>query len=120
MIDIITKKPRGAPKGNTNALKHGFYSRHFRQLEAADLEFALSNGLQDEIAMLRVSLRRLFELSDDADNPDDASKVLATLGLACTHLANMLRTQKILTGEEKSSDDAITLAIQQLMLEITK
>jgi hypothetical protein len=120
MSDLIIKQGRGAPKGNTNALKHGFYSRNFRRLEASDLEAALSNGLSDEITMLRVALRRLFDLSEGFTTPDDATKILTTLGLTCTHLANLLRTEKLFTGELKSTDDAITTAISQLMLELVK
>jgi len=53
-------RPRGAQPGNTNALKHGFYAKHFNQLELSDLETALSGGLDNEIEMLRVAQRRTF------------------------------------------------------------
>jgi len=47
-------KRRGGQPGNVNAVKHGFYSRRFRELEAEDLDAALQNGLGDEIDMMRV------------------------------------------------------------------
>jgi len=34
------KRKRGAPKGNRNALKHGFYSRALDEAEKLDLELA--------------------------------------------------------------------------------
>ncbi len=34
----VTKHRRVAPIGNTNALKHGFYSRAFREIDCTDLD----------------------------------------------------------------------------------
>jgi hypothetical protein len=45
----MPKRSRGAQPGNTNALKHGFYSKRFSQLELTDLETALGDGLGDEV-----------------------------------------------------------------------
>lgn len=128
------KKKRGGQPGNTNALRHGFYSRKFQDLEAADLD-KIRAGLVDEIAMLRVSIRRVFDhstdlaeaieqlkqdlissTSSDSDNSQAFSKLnvlsnaLSTLGIATTRLAHMLRTQKFLDG---GSDDPL----EELILE---
>jgi hypothetical protein len=51
---------KGAQPGNTNALKHGFYSRFFKEGEVTDLS-SLAPDLTDEIAMLRVITRRLLD-----------------------------------------------------------
>ena len=47
---------RSVPKGNKNALKHGFYSRHFRQAELQKLDVLVGGGMSllSEIAALRV------------------------------------------------------------------
>lgn len=45
---------RGGQPGNTNALKHGFYSRRFRDIEFSDLDVITVADLQNEIAMMRV------------------------------------------------------------------
>jgi len=51
----------GAPLGNTNALKHGFYRPTIRQDEYADLiTNAEQFDLADELAITRVRLRRLM------------------------------------------------------------
>lgn len=95
----IKRKP-GAQPGNTNALKHGFYSHHFNNLELADLDTALSDGLTDEIALLRVIIRRVFEYADSGAQDLDAwSKALNTLGAASTRLAGLLRTQQLIAGD---------------------
>ena len=107
------KTKRGGQPGNTNAVRHGFYSRKFQDLEVEDLG-QVKGGLQDEIAMLRVSIRRVFErateLGDEfADKGPGSelfalSQLLTTLGIATTRLAHMLRTQKFLDG---GSDDPL-------------
>jgi len=128
------KRKKGGQPGNTNALRHGFYSRKFQELEAADLD-QIRAGMVDEIAMLRVSIRRVFDHSTDlaeaieqlkqelisrtgtdSDNSQAFSKLnvlssaLSTLGIATTRLAHMLRTQQFLDG---GSDDPL----EELILE---
>ena len=46
---------RGAPKGNQNARKHGFYSRALTEAEKVELEEAsYVEGVDQEIALLRI------------------------------------------------------------------
>ena len=49
-----TPRKRGGQPKNANALKHGLYARHFRTDELAALAVSTDNGLDDEIAMMRV------------------------------------------------------------------
>lgn len=57
---------RGAPKGNQNARKHGFYSRALNEAEKVDLEEAsLVEGIDQEIAFLRMKLKELAEREPD-------------------------------------------------------
>lgn len=93
------KRKRGAQPGNLNAYKHGFYSRRFRAIELSDLSTVLTDDLDDEIALLRVIMRRVFDFADsDAESLDDWSMALSTLGAAATRLAGLLRTQQVITG----------------------
>lgn len=92
-----SKRPRGAQPGNTNAVKHGFYSRKFRPQELDDLDLLLSGNLEDEIAMLRVIIRRVFELTNAEDcTLQTWTAGIETLGKACTRMAGMLRTQHLI------------------------
>ena len=86
--------------GNRNALKHGFYARKMIPLELSDLDTALGDGLTDEIALLRVIIRRVFDFSNDHESQtlETWSGSLNTLGAACTRLAGLLRTNQILGG----------------------
>ncbi len=108
-------KRRGGQPGNVNAVKHGFYSRRFRELEAEDLDAALQNGLGDEIDMMRVVIRRVFDYaSEEAGTLDSWTGALSALGAASTRLAGLLRTQKILGGSESDTVNALSLALSEV------
>ena len=111
------RRRRGAQPGNRNALKHGFYGRYFENLEAGDLDAVQADGLQDEIAMMRIVTRRVLKYSQRIENIEDAITVLGALGIASKRLANLLKTQKIL-GEDRSGDAAA--AISQALSEVVK
>lgn len=82
-----------------------FYKRLFRPLEADDLEAATSRGLQDEVWLLRVLIRRVVELAYPAEGEpslDCAILTLDKLGIAAIRLAKLLQTQQALG---KGQDD---------------
>lgn len=112
-MNQIDKKSRGAQPGNHNALKHGFYSHRFNRLELSDLDAALGDGLEDEIALLRVIIRRVFECANDEEkqNLDQWSRTLNTLGAASTRLAALIRTQQVVSGGGSSVLDLLSEAI---------
>ena len=96
------RRLRGGQRHNLNALKHGFYSRKFRQADLEDLAESQFKGLDAEINMLRVFMRRVIEHSSEADNLTDSILVLKVLSLAAASLTRMARTQKYLTGSGDS------------------
>lgn len=108
-----TRIKRGAPNGNWNAFKHGFYSKRYRLLEIQDLDTALGDGLEDEIALVRVIIRRVFEYANDDDKQtlDQWSRTLNTLGAASTRLAALIRTQQVTSGGGSSVLDLLSEAI---------
>jgi hypothetical protein len=94
-VQDIPPRKRGAQPGNTNSLKHGFYSRRFRQIELEDLTTGISPGLLDEIVMLRVVMRRVFDYATDTNiDLDSWTDSLGILGMASNRLARLLRLQK--------------------------
>jgi two-component sensor histidine kinase len=114
----MTRKHGGQP-GNTNALKHGFYSRSFRATETADLLSVETNNLDDEIRMLKVVARRVLE-SAETESPDyeDMLKTLAVLGATSTRIAALMRTKKILAGEDTTTTAAISAALSEVIKEL--
>jgi uncharacterized protein YjcR len=108
-----------APPGNTNALKHGFYSRQFREREIKDLDLLVEASQQanliDEIAMLRVTMRRCLEMAQGIQDIETAIKWLGVLGATATRISSLLKTQKILGIDAKNVElDAISLALDMV------
>ncbi len=101
------KKKRGAPKGNQNARKHGFYSQTLNESEQFQLEQARGvEGLDEEIAILRVKLRTLIDKQPDrVDLHFEAANTIARL----------VRTRYTITKEQKKTlKEAITKVLTEI------
>ncbi|MBL7119106.1 MAG: hypothetical protein ISS53_00305 [Dehalococcoidia bacterium] len=86
---------KSVPPGNQNARRHGFYSEALTEAERLELAEAASiEGLDDEIAVLRLKLRQFLE-----DHPE---RIDLQLKLANT-LARLIRTRYNITSEQKNT-----------------
>lgn len=108
-----SKRRRGGPPGNLNAFKHGYYSHQFRADEIQDLEAGQRGGVLDEMAMLKVAIRRLFEQVEENPDPEACRKTLGALGLAAVRLARLVEVQKSL-----GNGDELMQALSQAIAEI--
>jgi hypothetical protein len=89
------QRKRGAPRGNQNARKHGFYSRVLDSTEKRDLKQAGNvAGLDQEIDLLRVKLKSVLE-------HDPANVHL--MSEAAVSLARLLRTREHLIKNDRNS-----------------
>ena len=87
------KRKRGAPKGNQNARKHGFYSKVLDEAEQFDLELASDvNGIDDEIALLRVKIKSVLE-----KDPENIKLIMQ----ATNTLARLVRTRYNISSKDK-------------------
>ncbi len=87
------EKKRGAPKGNQNARKHGFYAKVLDEAEQLDFELASGvEGIDDEIALLRVKIKSI--LSQDPEN-------IRLIMQATNALARLVRTRYNVTKDQK-------------------
>jgi len=87
------KRKRGAPKGNQNARKHGFYSKVLDEAEQLDFELATGvEGIDDEIALLRVKIKSIL-----ANDPDNIKLIMQTTNA----LARLVRTRYNISKEDK-------------------
>ena len=84
---------RGAPLGNLNALKHGFYSRRFKKSDLAGLEDCDFDGLKDEITIMRVFIRRFIEQCSDSTGLYETAGILRILCLATVSLTRLIKTK---------------------------
>ena len=103
------KRKRGAPPGNKNALKHGFYAKSLTEAERLELEAARTiEGIDDEIALLRVKIQFLVE-----NDPENIQLLLDATGT----LARMVRIRYRLTPkEEHTLKESITKVLTDLAL----
>ena len=82
----------------------GFYIEHFTRAEIADLDRALGKSLSGEIGMLRVVMRRFFErTTQETGDIDGLTDALRVLGLSCTRLASLVKTEQGL--QDKQADE---------------
>ncbi len=87
------KGKRGAPKGNQNARKHGFYSKVLDEAGRLDFELATGvEGIDDEIALLRVKIKSLIER-----DPENINLIMQ----ATNTLARLVRTRYNISKEDK-------------------
>ena len=112
------RRRRGGQKGNTNALKHGFYTSHFNTKELSSLKNLDSAGLKDEILMIRLFTRRLIEQSGPGLSFQDQYDALRILCLACYTITRMLKVQHLINKDGGSElDRSIDAALLQLAQE---
>jgi len=87
------KRKRGAPRGNQNARKHGFYSKILDEAEQLDFELASGvDGIDDEIALLRVKIKSILER-----DPENIKLIME----ATNTLARLIKTKFNITKEQK-------------------
>ena len=87
------KRRRGAPKGNQNARKHGFYSKVLDEAEKFDFELASGvEGIDDEIALLRVKIKSVLE-----KDPENIKLIVQ----ATNTLAGLVKTRYNISKEQK-------------------
>ncbi len=103
------KGKRGAPKGNQNARKHGFYSKVLDEAEQLDFELATDvEGIDDEIALLRVKIKSLLER-----DPENIKLVMR----APNALERLITTRYKITKEQrKGLKEAIANVLRDVAL----
>ena len=103
------KRKRGAPKGNQNARKHGFYSKVLDEAEQLDFELASGvEGIDDEIALLRVKIKSLLE-----NDPENIKLIMQ----ATNTLAGLVKTRYNISKEQrKGLKEAIGNVLKDIAL----
>ncbi len=87
------KKKRGAPKGNQNARKHGFYSKVLDEAEQLDFEQACGvDGMDDEIALLRVKIKSILTY-----DPENVKLIMQATNI----LARLIKTKYNISKDQK-------------------
>ena len=105
-----SKRKRGAPKGNRNAAKHGFYTKILDATEQFDFETANGvEGIDEEIALLRLEIKKAISGGDDRN--------LKLLVKATSALEKMIRTRyQITAAQRKGLKEAIANVIKDILV----
>ena len=117
----------GAPKGNTNALKHGLYAKRYSPEETAGLRKMSPEDYRHEIYMMRVAAKNVFEIQSDLHEMrermqdtdqlmyiEGLAKITNSLALAVTALSTMARTYALFSGTDSSLNDPLDEALNSL------
>ncbi len=98
----------GAPRGNTNAAKHGFYSHWFTRQEHKRLDRDFLGQLDDEEASLNILIDRIFATMED-EKMDHDRYVVATraVSLAVGRIESIHRSRKAIYDNQTTIDKAI-------------
>ena len=109
-MERIVSRKRGAPAGNKNAIKHGFYSRMFDSADSQDFEKTAGiEGIDEEIALLRLEIKRAISGGDD--------KNLLLLVKAAGALEKLIRTRyQITSAQRKGLKEAINTVIKDVLV----
>ena len=100
-------KRRGAPKGNQNARKHGFYSHALSEAEKLEIEeVAGIEGLDEEIILLRMKLRELVD-----DHPERIDLCME----GANSIARLVKIRYEISKEQKKS---LKEAIAKVLTEV--
>jgi hypothetical protein len=117
----------GAPKGNTNALKHGLYAKRYSPEEIAALRNMSPQDFRHEYFMMRVAVKNIFQIQqrvrarmdsiDGSSNPEDEealAKITNSLALAMAALNTTARTYALFTGTDTTLNDPLDEALSNL------
>ena len=111
------RKPGGQP-GNSNALKHGFYAGQPLPAEVVPAQVDEVQGLHEEIAMLRIFMRRVMLQSDHPMDHRELLDTMRALSLASLSIARLLKVQHLIYGGTNEIEDIISQAITQVSQEM--
>ncbi len=89
------KRKRGGQLGNNNALKHGFYSRLYKEREKKLLSQISHAAVQGEIDLTRVTNRRVLETLNNTPGLTFEQVISGThaIGLGTARIASLTRIQ---------------------------
>ncbi len=116
LTDVYTpaKNRGGAPRGNTNALKHGFYSQRFHNPDFQSLTAYEFRGLQEEINLVRLAVKDVCDHYAGECTREESAHFLMLICTASSTLNRLIRTQSALKFDSADLMDALSEALEQV------
>ena len=110
-----TGRKSGAPQGNFNRLKHGFYSAQLRDLNLQEA-VEMDTKLEEELALLRALLQKYLEMANRAIDYQSMGMVLELAGRAVTRIGNLVRIQEGL--RERGGSESLNAIVDRVLGEM--
>jgi hypothetical protein len=97
----------------------GFYGPYYTSAETFELDEIDAGTLIEEIGMLRVIMRRVFEAAaNEAAGLEDWQEALGMLSLAANRLANLLGANRKLTTASLQVGAVLSQALNEMVAEM--
>ena len=119
MTDITPAQPepakkRGAPVGNHNAFRHGFYARDLGAEDHPPYNEADMRNLLGEAAMLKDYMYKLYQSNIDSTDSVVISDTLRALSLAGLSLARVLQVHSNIRIRTRNSPSTLNELLSDL------
>ncbi|MEM5776489.1 MAG: hypothetical protein AAGU05_15910, partial [Anaerolineaceae bacterium] len=97
--------------------RHGFYSRAWQLAGASGLEPLNPRSLEEEVALLRLYMRRLVEADQAETDLKTMQELIRTLSVACQTIVRLVKAQ---SGLHRDEDGELQQALDQAIREVTR
>ena len=102
---VEARRKAGAPPGNNNALKHGFYSHSFTRSDLKRLEHNVQGELNDEEELIRLLIDyAVNSMKDEKMNHDRYIVALRAVSLALGRIESIHRSRKAIYDNTTTLD----------------
>jgi hypothetical protein len=118
-----SKDKGGAPYGNRNAYKHGFYAKNFSSEERRSLNY--KPNLESELKASRVIANRILKrITSNGLGPEDAGSVdektmhaINSLAMIFGIISNLAKSHQLVAGKFEPVETAIMEALNEINVE---
>lgn len=103
------RRGKGAPIGNKNAIRHGFYARNLSSVSPAKFDETELRNLMGEVAMLKDYMYLLYNKNVESNDPiviNETLKALSMAGMAVSRLL-LVHNQIRLTRSSPGSNSTL-------------
>ncbi len=113
MSDSPPPKKRGAPIGNANALKHGYYSPRFRPPTIPSPDY---NALTAQIDLLLLYIHQVRLIAEEIETAEGKLGLYRVLAFAMSSLNHLLRAYQRICGTQMEKSNTTSSVAQTLYL----
>jgi hypothetical protein len=114
---IPLKRRRGGQPGNTNALRHGLYSRRLSPADLSRLGLTPGPALPRQIALLRSSLRELLDRGSRVTDVTEAIDLLNRVTVLTGVLSRLVRLRRLAQAGNPDPQAGLSLLLAQQLLD---